>query len=78
MEGHQAVRVPVPVEERLIGKSVSGISETGGVVRQTDRKTVLEKPRSEVRKVTVPKLTQVGEANILRRSREPSLRNSAK
>ena len=78
MEGHQAVRVPVPVEGRLIGKSVSAIPDMGGVVRQTDRKTVREKPRSEVRMVTVPKLTQVGEVNILRRSREPSLRNSAK
>ncbi len=77
MEGHQAVRVPVPVEGGLIGKSVSAIPDTGGVVRQTDRKTVREKPRSEAREVTVPKLTQVGKMNILRRARELSLRNSA-
>ena len=38
---------------------------------------VREKPRSEVEMVTVPKLTQVGGLKIPRRSREPSLRNSA-
>jgi hypothetical protein len=34
-----------------------------------------EKPRFVFLRVTVLKLTQVGEVNILRRSREPSLRN---
>ena len=67
----------VPAEVRLVGKSASVIAEVGGAVRRTRQKDVLEKPRSEVLCVTVPKLTQVGEVNILRRAREPSLRNSA-
>ena len=69
--------MPVPAEERPVGKSAGVISEVGGAVRRTDWKVVREKPRSEVCEVTVPKLTQVGEVNILRRSRELSLRNSA-
>ncbi len=38
-------------------------------------RTFQEKPRFVFPGVTVLKLTQVGEVNILRRSREPSLRN---
>ena len=67
----------VAAEEWLVGKSAGVSHEVGGAVRRTDRNDVREKPRSEVLEVTVPKLTQVGEVNILRRSRELSLRNSA-
>ena len=77
MNSDQADRVPVPAEVGLIGKSVSVTADVGGAVRRTRLNDVLEKPRSEVLSVTVPKLTQVGEVNILRRARELSLRNSA-
>ena len=70
--------VPVPGERRPVGKSAGVMCDLGGLVRGTVWKCVREKPRSEGEEVTVPKLTQVGGLNIPRRSREPSLRNSAK
>ena len=70
-------QIPVPGEGRWIGKSVHVISDPGGPARGTACKWIREKPRSEAEVVTVPKLTQVGGLNIPRRSREPSLRNSA-
>ena len=45
--------------------------------RQTDRKSVQEKLRGS-RAVTVPNLTQEGEANSLRRSREPYVKELGK
>ncbi len=49
-----------------------------GFVPRSNRIIFQEKPRLQAGIVSVLKLTQVGEENILRRSRELLLRNSAK
>ena len=54
------------------------LREAMGVERQKwPKPSFQEKLQRQARRVTVLKLTQVGEEKILRRSREPSLRNSA-
>ena len=67
----------VSAEGWLVGKSANVMSDVGGPSGVTLWKSVQEKPRSEDQVVAVPKLTQVGKMNILRRARELSLRNSA-